>query len=195
MDAQAISAFLTYAVINAVAPGPGNVLALNTMGTHGWKNGKRLLSGIFTGYYVTQVCCAVLTIGLIQLISPVISVMKYFGAAYIAWLAVYIAISKPGNTDTEKSPSFFTGFILQCVNVKILLFGITALTGYVVPYYNAFMILLFFSLAIATIGSMATIIWCVFGAVFQQHYKKFFKQVNIVLAVILAWCAFDLFFT
>lgn len=194
MDKQAISAFLLYSVINAITPGPGNILALNTMGTYGWKNGKRLLIGVFAGYYFTQTCCTVLTFGLIQLLNPIISVLKYVGVVYIVWLAVHIAISKPSNADTEKNPSFFTGFILQCVNVKILLFGITALTGYVVPYYTSFIILLFFSLAIATIGSMATIIWCILGAILQRYYENFFKPVNIVLAAVLVWCAFNLVF-
>ena len=194
MDAQAISAFLTYAVINSITPGPGNILALNTVGSHGLKNGKRLLYGVFTGYYFTQVCCAVFTFGLVQLLNPILSVLKYVGAVYIVWLAVHIAKSKPNNSNIEKKSSFITGFILQCVNVKILLFGVTALTGYIVPYHSTFIILLFFSLVIATIGSAATIIWCLFGAIFQSYYEKFFKQANIVLAVVLIWCAFNLVF-
>jgi cysteine/O-acetylserine efflux protein len=134
MTANAISAFLIYVIINAITPGPGNILALNTMGTYGWKNGKYLMFGVFTGYYFIQFCCAIFTFGLTQLLNPIISIMKYIGAAYIIWLAIHIAISKPIVENQEKKPSFFTGFILQCVNIKILLFGITALTGYVVPY-------------------------------------------------------------
>jgi cysteine/O-acetylserine efflux protein len=194
MDAQAISAFLAYAVINAITPGPGNILALNTMGTYGWKKGKRLLFGVFAGYYFTQICCAIFTCGLMQLLGSVISILKYVGGAYILWLAVHIARSKPSVAETEKKASFLTGFILQCVNVKILLFGITALTGYVVPYFTTLKMMVLFSLIIATIGSMATIIWCVFGAIFQRYYQKFFRPVNIVLAITLVWCAISLLF-
>ena len=194
MDTQAISAFSTYVIINAITPGPGNILALNTMGTHGWKKGKRTLFGIFSGYYFTQTCCALLVFGLTQLSGSFISIMKYTGGAYIVWLAVHIAWSKRSDAATEKKSSFITGFILQCVNVKILLFGITALTGYVLPYFTALKILMLFSLIIATTGSIATIIWCLFGVLFQRYYQKFFSSVNIGLALILLWCAFNLVF-
>lgn len=194
MGSQAISAFLMYAVINAITPGPGNILALNTIGAYGWKKGKRLLLGIFAGYYFTQICCALFTFYLTQLLGPIISTLKYIGGAYIAWLALHIARSKQSDADTNKKSSFFTGFVLQCVNVKILLFGVTALTGYVVPYFATLKILVLFSFIIATIGSAATIIWCVFGAIFQRYYQKYFKSVNIALAIILVWCAFNLLF-
>lgn len=194
MNAQAVSAFLTYAVINAITPGPGNILALNTMGAYGWKNGKRLLFGIFAGYYFTQTCCALFVFGLTQLLGSITGALKYVGGAYIVWLAVHIAMSKQSDANTDKKLFFLTGFILQCVNVKILLFGVTALTGYVVPYFTTLNMLVLFSMTIATIGSAATIIWCVFGAIFQRYYQMYFKSVNIALAIVLIWCAFNLFF-
>jgi len=60
-------------------------------------------------------------------------VLKYLVASYITLLAIFVAGSKPGDKAEEKEPSFWQGFILQFINVKIFLFGITALTGYVVP--------------------------------------------------------------
>ena len=59
-------------------------------------------------------------------------VLKYIGAAYILWLAIHIAFSKPSTENAEQSASFLKGFMLQFVNVKIYMFGVTALTGYVV---------------------------------------------------------------
>ena len=41
--------FFIYAVINAFTPGPGNILALNTVTNYGWKKGMPLFLGIFTG--------------------------------------------------------------------------------------------------------------------------------------------------
>ncbi len=81
-------------------------------------------------------------------------VMKYIGAAYILWLAVHIAFSKKTSENTEQSASFLKGFMLQFVNVKIYMFGVTALTGYVVGYMSSFPALLFFELVIATIGTI-----------------------------------------
>ena len=55
--------------------------------------------------------------------------MKYIGAAYILWLAIHIAFSKPSTENAEQSASFLKGFMLQFVNVKIYMFGVTALPG------------------------------------------------------------------
>ena len=71
--------------------------------------------------------------------------MKYIGAAYILWLAIHIAFSKKTSENTEQSASFLKGFMLQFVNVKIYMFGVTALTGYVVGYMSSFSALLFLS--------------------------------------------------
>ena len=38
--------------------------------------------------------------------------MKYIGAAYILWLAIHIAFSKPSTENAEQSASFLKGFRL-----------------------------------------------------------------------------------
>ena len=40
MPGYAIGNFFIYTIINAITPGPGNILALNTVGSYGWKKGK-----------------------------------------------------------------------------------------------------------------------------------------------------------
>jgi len=192
MGMQAIIAFLLYAVVNAFTPGPGNILALNTVTNYGWEKGKKLFFGIFAGYYVVQILCAIFVFGLNLLLSPVMSVMKYVGVVYILYLAIHIALSKPLEADNQKSASFLKGFMLQFVNVKIYMFGITALTGYIVPYNSSFAILLFAELVIATIGSIATLTWIFCGSLFQQAYQKYFRVINIFLALILVECAWSM---
>lgn len=194
MDIQAILAFLIYIFINAFTPGPGNILALNTMTNYGWEKGKHLFFGIFTGYYFVQALCSFFTFGLDKLLHPVMFVLKYVGAVYIAWLAIHIALSNPDNKLEDNKPSFWSGFFLQFVNVKIFLFGITALTGYVVPYYTSLVMLLFSEMFIATIGTIATLTWIFFGGIFQKTYLKHFRVVNVILALILLQSAVGLVF-
>ncbi|MFB6467216.1 LysE family transporter [Cytobacillus sp. Hz8] len=192
MGVQAVYSFVIYVLINAFTPGPGNILALNTMNNYGWKRGKHLFFGIFIGYYFVQVVCAIFVFGLENLINPIMSILKYVGAIYILWLAYHITISKPDNKNEEKQPSFLIGFILQVVNVKILLFGITALTGYVIPYYTSLGMLLAFEIFIATVGTVATLNWIYFGGLFKKTYLKHFRVINIILALLLLQCAVGL---
>lgn len=188
MPVAMIGNFLIYCLINAFTPGPGNILALNTVTNYGLKKGKPLFFGIFAGYYVVQTICAIFVYSVNTLLPNVMVVMKYIGAVYILWLAIHIAISKPSAENTEKSASFWKGFMLQFVNVKIYMFGITALTGYVIDYMSAFFALLFFEMIIATIGTIATGTWIGMGMLIQKFYLRHFRIVNFILSLTLLEC-------
>lgn len=192
MPVAMIGNFLIYCLINAFTPGPGNILALNTVTNYGLKKGKPLFFGIFAGYYVVQTICAIFVYSVNTLLPNVMTVMKYIGAVYILWLAIHIAISKPSAENTEKSASFWKGFMLQFVNVKIYMFGITALTGYVIDYMSAFFALLFFEMIIATIGTIATGTWIGMGMLIQKFYLRHFRIVNIILSLTLLECIWSM---
>ena len=188
MPAYEIGNFVLYCVINAFTPGPGNILALNTVTNYGWKKGRPLFFGIFTGYYVVQLICAVFVFGIAAFLPSVLGVMKYIGAAYILWLAIHIAISKPEKDDDSRSASYMKGFLLQFVNVKIYLFGMTALTGYITDYHTSLTALVIAELFIATLGSFATLTWIGMGALIQKFYLKHYRIINILLALTLVEC-------
>ena len=186
MPGYVLGNFFIYSVINAFTPRPGNILALNTVTNYGYKKGRPLYWGIFAGYYAVQVICAVFVFGVSTFLPDLLGIMKYIGAAYILWLAVRIALSKPTTGTVEKSASFLKGFLLQFVNVKIYLFGITALTGYVTEYSASLWVLLLFEIIIATIGTIATLTWIGMGVLLQRAYQKYYRVINIILALTLS---------
>ncbi len=192
MPGYVLGNFFIYSVINAFTPGPGNILALNTVTNYGYKKGRPLFWGIFAGYYVVQMICAVFVFGVSTILPDMLGIMKYIGAAYILWLAFHIAFSKPSEDNTEKSASFLKGFLLQFVNVKIYLFGITALTGYITDYSASLWILLLFELIIATIGTAATLTWVGMGVLIQKAYLKYYRAINIILALTLLECVYSM---
>ncbi|MCR5786065.1 MAG: LysE family transporter [Eubacterium sp.] len=193
MPGYVITNFLIYALVNAFTPGPGNILALNTVTNYGLQKGKPLFSGIFTGYYVVQIICAVFVFGVGAFLPRALNVIKYIGTAYILFLAFHIALSKPEENEEEGSASFLKGFLLQFVNVKIYMFGITALTGFITPYSTALWVLISFELLIATIGTVATSTWIGAGMLIQQFYNKHYRIINIVLALTLLECIWSMF--
>ena len=168
------------------------ILALNTVTNYGYKKGRPLYWGIFAGYYVVQVICAVFVFGVSTFLPNLLGIMKYIGAAYILWLAVHIALSKPTTGTVEKSASFLKGFLLQFVNVKIYLFGITALTGYVTEYSASLWVLLLFEIIIATIGTIATLTWIGMGVLMQRAYQKYYRVINIILALTSSECVYSM---
>ena len=130
--------------------------------------------------------------GVSTFLPDVLGVMKYVGSAYILWLAVHIAFSRPDGGSGEKSASFWKGFMLQFVNVKIYLFGITALTGYVTNYSTALWVLVLFEMVIATIGTIATTSWIGAGMVIQRIYLQHYRPINIILALTLLECVYSI---
>lgn len=192
MPGYVIGNFFLYSIINAFTPGPGNILALNTVTNYGWKKGSPLFLGIFSGYYAVQLICALFVYGVSTFLPEVLAVMKYIGAAYILWLAVHIAFSRPEGSSGDKPASFWKGFMLQFVNVKIYLFGITALTGYVTNYSTSLWVLIFFELVIATIGTIAAISWIGAGMAIQKIYFRYCRPINIILALTLLECVYSI---
>ena len=192
MPGYVMGNFFIYSVINAFTPGPGNILALNTVTNYGYKKGRPLFGGIFAGYYVVQMICAIFVFGVSTFLPDVLGIMKYIGAAYILWLAVHIAMSRPDADSAEKSASFLKGFLLQFVNVKIYLFGITALTGYITDFSASLWVLLLFEFIIATIGTVATLTWIGMGVLIQKVYQRHYRVINVILALTLLECVYSM---
>lgn len=192
MPFSVISHFLLYCVINAFTPGPGNILALNTVTNYGVKRGSPLFLGIFAGYYAVQALCAVFVYGVSSFLPDMLMLIKYIGAVYILWLAYRIAVSKPQPAGAARSASFLKGFMLQFVNVKIYLYGITALSVYITDYYTDFGSLFLAEFFIATLGCLATTTWVGLGVLIQSCYARHYRVINIVLALTLLECVYSI---
>ena len=82
--------------------------------------------------------------------------------------------------------------MLQFVNVKIYLFGITALTGYMTNYSTDLWVLIFFEAIIATIGAIATTFWIGAGMVIQKIYLQHYRPINMILALTLLECVYSI---
>ena len=192
MEIQAVGAFLLYCVVNAFTPGPGNILALSTAVDHGWRRGMPLYLGIFCGYFAVQGLCALIVFLLGAAASEALGALRYVGAAYVAWLAVHVARSASAREGSASRASFAQGFLLQFVNAKIYLFGITPLTGFVAGWSSVLPALLGAEMLIATIGTVATLAWVAFGVALQDAYRAHYRAANAAFAVTLCLCAVEM---
>lgn len=193
MPGYVFSNYLVFCFINAFTPGPGNLLALNTVTNYGIRKGRPLFLGIFTGYIAVQTICAFFVYAVGTVAPGVLNILKYVGAAYILWLAVHIAVSVPKEESDRQSASYVKGFLLQLVNVKVFLFGLTALTGFVVEYGKSLPFLLTFGSIVAGMGILATATWIGLGALIQKFYRKHYRILNIIMALTLLECIVSMF--
>ena len=181
-----------YMMISSFTPGPGNILAMNTTTRFGWEKGKKLILGICCGYLLVQMICTVILYSLNMVLSPVLSVLKYVGAIYMVWLAIHIAISRQREDNTNETPGFLTGFLLQLVNVKIYFYISTLLTAYFIPYTKSLPALILAGVGVTIIGSAASLTWAFLGVKLQNIYNRHFRIINIILSLFLLYCAWGI---
>lgn len=189
-----LTAFLTFTLLTAFTPGPNNILAMSNTSKYGLKESIGVIQGIFMGFFSVMVICSFFSVVLINIIPRIKPVMTYIGVVYILWLAWHVVRSKPDSKgeDVEKADSFITGFILQFVNVKIILYGITAISTFIIPFYNSFFSIGAFTLLITVFGCSGVFTWAIFGAAFQRFFERYRIAVNITMALLLVYSAITL---
>lgn len=188
---QIIVSYLPYTLVTAFTPGPNNIVALYAVSQNGWRRGKDVLLGISAGFLCVMAVCAMFCYELARYVPSAAGVLKYAGAAYIVYLAVHVALSRPGDGE-ERQMSFWKGFLLEFVNVKIILYAITVYTGYVLPYEQDLSALLIHAVMLTAIGVAGVLTWAAAGGAFQKFLTKYHCPFNIAMGLVLLWCAASL---
>ena len=169
-----IAAFLSFACIMSFTPGPNNIMALSSASAYGLRKGLRFCFGVLLGVEPT---------------------MRAVGAAYILWMAFGVWRSGSGNEDSRLVPvnGVVSGMLLQFVNPKGILYGITAFSSFVLPYYDSFMALAVSIGVLSAVAYAGTCFWALFGAVFRRFLQNHHTAANASMALLLVWCAASLY--
>jgi cysteine/O-acetylserine efflux protein len=186
-----VAAFLSYVFVTAYTPGPNNILAMSNANRYGLKKSMKFNFGVGAGFVIIMLLCSYFNLFMYSFIPKIEFAMKIVGGLYMLYLCVKIIRSKPAaeSTDEGKLNSFLTGMWLQFVNPKVILYGITAFSTFVIPYYQSNTALILFSLLLAVIGCSGTICWAIFGAMFQRFLSRYRIQFNIAMGLLLLYSA------
>ena len=187
-----VLSYLPYALVTSFTPGPNNILAFHTVGQKGWVQGRATLAGIVAGFFSVMAVCALGCYQLERLLPALTQVLPFAGALYLFWLALHLLRSTPAK-DVSPRSTFWSGFFLQFVNGKIILYAITIYTGYVLPAGSGalfpiqpFVLTLF--------GTAGFLTWAVAGGLLQSFLRRHTRAFNGAMAAVLALCALDLLF-
>ncbi|HDR3890399.1 TPA: LysE family transporter [Bacillus cereus] len=189
-----IFSFLLFVFVSSFTPGPNNFLAMTYAKQYGLKRSITFCLGVAFGFFIITSLCSFFNIVLINILPLIEFPLKILGVAYMLYLAFKILTSK-GDTDTnEKSNKnlFLVGIMLQFVNPKGILFGLTVVSTFILPYYHSYSSYLFFSLFLGIVGLMSTFSWCLFGSMFQKLLLKHNRIFNIIMAVLLVFSAISI---
>jgi cysteine/O-acetylserine efflux protein len=188
-------AFLLYAFSTAITPGPNNILTLNTVSRFGLKKSIKMMSGILSGIMIILSITATLSFILSRYIPELTQIAKYLGALYILYLSYKIYTSKPVEIDSSvKEPRFSTGLINQFLNVKIILYAITSLNSFVLPYTSNLLEIIFYAFILTMISAVSLAAWAVIGVLLSDLMRRRYKLINTILALVLLESVFSLFF-
>ncbi len=190
-----IAAFTSYVLVTTFTPGPNNIMSMSNASRYGFKNSLKFNIGIFFGFFIIIALCSFFSMALYRLIPTIKPIMTYCGAIYIFWLAWKTLKSKPHseNDNTKRTNTFLAGLLLQFVNPKVILYGVTTVSTFIVPYYKSVLVLMSFSVFLAFVGFVATCCWSLFGSVFQKFLSKNNKGFNVIMALLLVYCGVSLF--
>lgn len=129
-------AFLTYAVITAVTPGPNNIMSMSNGGRLGFKGALPFNFGILAGFAAVMLICTAFCSTLTELIPAVKTPMLIAGVAYMLHLAWATYKNDGVITEDHSRSSFYSGLILQFINPKIYIYCIMSMQAYILPFYT-----------------------------------------------------------
>jgi threonine/homoserine/homoserine lactone efflux protein len=188
-----VFAFISYVTLTTFTPGPNNIMSMANASRYGLKRSMRFTVGVCAGFFLIVGLSIVFTIGLQRLVPTIKPYMTVVGAAYILWLAWKTVTSSPHDDAAAGQSTFLSGMLLQFLNPKAILYGITAASVYIVPYYDSVPVLVAFAAALAIVSLVSTSFWALFGSLFQRFMAANHTVVNYVMGALLVYCAVALF--
>ncbi|MGN0344870.1 MAG: LysE family transporter [Lachnospiraceae bacterium] len=205
MQISVFFALAAYACATTFSPGPNNVLLLSSTGQYGFKKCLPLMRGIWTGLITVMLICGFGCKLLGDLIPSIERYARFVGAAYIVWLGYKTltrrATPAPGEASAddsskkeEKPLTFVNGFLLQFLNVKILMLGIAAYCSFVLPYGTSIPATLIFAVTMAACAATGNLIWATVGSLLFPIYSKHYRIFNMIMALLLFWCVYKIIF-
>lgn len=192
-------ACMSYMFVSCITPGPNNLMCMANGTKHGFRKSLRFCLGVTSGFTMILLIAIACNYFIYEHIPIIIRVMTPLGALYILWLAWIIWRDKPKPKKEEKkkmqldTTSLWTGMILQFVNPKGLLYGMTLITNFVFPYDRSFGMFAVVLLANWFMVLFSNICWVLFGSIFQNFFEEYKKVLNAVMALLLVYCALSLF--
>lgn len=191
-------AFLIFAFVSSITPGPNNTMLLISGVNFGFRRTLPHMLGVTFGFAIL-VLVSSMGLGAIFMRWPILyTILRFVSAAYLLFLAWQITRSTGQFTAKEsanKPISFLKAIMFQWVNPKAWVMAIVAVTTYVSGenfVFNVailtvvFLIFVFFSAGV----------WTLFGNWIQRylHRPHYLRIFNITMALLLVLSLFPLLF-
>ena len=189
MTSELLLAFILFAFVTSVTPGPNNMMLLASGVNFGIRRSLPHMLGISLGF---MLLVAAVGLGLGQLFEqfpPPYTVLRYGGAAYLLYLAWKIASSGAPDADgkaTGKPLTFLQAAAFQWVNPKAWVMALGSITTYLPAQHTPWQLLGLVAL-MGVINMPTTSTWALFGSSMRRHLQepRFLRIFNTAAALAL----------
>ena len=186
---------LSFVLISTFTPGPSNISSASLAVLHGYKNTLNYQGGLAAGVFFVMVLSGWISATLLGSFPVLEPVLRYVGAGYILYLALGMLKASYIFADQKVKPlGFVHGFMLQVLNVKLIIYAFTLFAAFLAPVINNVILLALAAVVLAAISFGATFIWAIFGTVIKAylHIPHLKTVVNILLSLSLVYTAIAL---
>ncbi|MEH7393613.1 LysE family translocator, partial [Bacillus sp. JJ1474] len=130
---------------------------------------------------------AMLNAVLITVIPKILIGMQIIGTIYMLYLSYQIYKMDTSESTENNTGTFTTGFLMQFLNPKVVIFTLTVIPSFVLPYYTDMPAVTISVIVITIIGFLAFISWVLFGAILKKFLQKHTRMVNVIMALGLVY--------
>jgi threonine/homoserine/homoserine lactone efflux protein len=181
-------AFIVFASVMYVTPGPNNIMLLSSGLTYGFRRTLPHVAGVTVGV-AFMIGAVGLGLGSVFVAWPALqTVLKYAGIGYLIYLAAAIAMSGPASAqDNRRGPMTFWGAAMfQWINVKGWVMVIGTITAYATIASFPWNIVIQVAISLL-LGVVACSIWALFGSALRPLLtsERAVRAFNIVMALLL----------
>lgn len=174
-----------YALVSIFTPGPNNITSSSLGMRLGYRGALRFVTGVATGFFCTLLISGLLTELLVSAYGRVAIVLKVAGVAYLLWIA-WTVIRPEGHahqSPTATGTRFRDGLLLQFVNPKVILFGLTMYATLLAPLTKSWLAVVVSAAVLAVLSFCSTSLWALLGAAIQRFVAN--PKVRLVYSLVL----------
>jgi cysteine/O-acetylserine efflux protein len=190
-----IIALISFVAVTTYTPGPNNISSASMGVLFGYKRTLPYMLGIASGFFMMLMLSGLVSGFLIEKIPAFEVILRIVGALYILWLAWHTLKASYTFDEAESKPlGFIQGFLLQVLNVKVIVYGLTLYGTFLANKIPSLLHLVLSAVIFASVGFTAVSLWTLFGAGIKRYLNKprVRKAVNIILPLLLVYTAVDI---
>jgi len=191
MQVDMVSLFM-FAFATTFSPGPNTISSASMGLSFGYKRSFKFMLGIAVGFFLIMLSCSLLSAFIQVYLPKMVTVLSYIGSLYIFYLAYHTFKSGYSFTEGEGKPlGFGRGFMLQIVNPKVIILGLSVYTTFLVSMPHTWFNLIFSALGFTMMSFIAVSTWAKFGSLIGETMQKdrSRKIINTFFALSLCYVA------